>query len=477
MRTGVRYAAIAILGLCVVALLAVSFSGPLIYSLEQDVFPSQFHENTDALKVQEIHSTTDVLPLMQDLIDYTGPIIINVRIQDIDQARKDLLFYARDRKLIDNLIVRLDMNGSELDEFSKSSANQEKILKDLVNFSVSWDQLKSLEIQYRDADNPAMTTSIQLQGETLRKKIHSLYEQYQQESQTIIAIGNKTGLDTTHEIQSVQEFNQYVNEIDPGQQQQQIDIPIRSTAQMSLLIEPDTGRYGDTISCFGYYFSLYGYHVSSIPGKKVTLYLDNAAVSTVTTDDVGSYTFTIPVDKVTSGMHIVHTESGLTQSDERSFAILPVDSVTALNATLSGRAGEVICTGAVTANQPVQNAPVELVWDRTHVSRTLTDAQGEYSTRLSLPAGRHTIQARFTGDGYPVNASQSEVREIVVPASLLPFDYSVFLYIGVFCLFSLFIAGAVYYLQRVPGRALFAGLWASRTGLPGGHRIRARRCQ
>jgi len=473
MRNDVRYLILALLGLCVIIALAISFSGPLLYSLETDVFPSQFHENTNALKAQEINSTTDLLPLMQDLLDYSGPIILNVRIQDIDQARRDLELFAKDRRL-NNLIIKLDMNESEIEEFSQSSANQEKLLQELLNSSISLDQLRSLEIQYRDQNNPTMLTSIQLQGETLRKKIRLLYEQYRVESSKIVTVSKKVGLDTTSQEQSVQDFELYVNTVDPQQQVQQIDIPIRRTSQMSLLLYPDTGSYGDTIRCFGYYFSLYGYRVSSIPGKQVTLFLDTTPVGTVTTDDVGSYTVDIPVDKITSGTHVVHAESGLTQTDQRTLTIVPVGTVTTLTVSPSRKAGEILCTGTVTANQPVRNAPVELVWDGTHASRATTDAKGEFNAALNLPNGNHTVQARFTGAGYPLNPSESDIQAIDISIPLIPFipfiphvDYSFFVYLGVLCIFSLFVGGAVYYLWRTPGRTLFSGKRAARTELSG----------
>jgi hypothetical protein len=457
MRPDARYVILALLGLCVVVALAFSFSGPLLYSLQNDVFPSQFHENTDALKAMEVNSTTDVLPLMQDLLDYTGPIILNVRLQDIEQARHDLELFAKGRRSFNNLVLKLDMNESEMEDFSRSKANQEKILQELMNSSVSLDQLSSLEIQYRDRNDPTMLTSIRLQGETLRKKIRALSVQYRQESAKVTAISKTVGLDTTSEQESVQEFQRYVDEISgpQNQTQQQYDIPLRRSAQMSLIIFPESGVYGDTIRCFGYYFSLYGYRVSSTPGKMVTLYLDNRSIGKAVTDDTGGYSIPVPVEKITAGTHVVHAESGVTQSDERSLTIDPVDSFTTLTLTPSRKAGEVICAGTVIANLPVRNASVDLVWDGTHVSRTTTDADGAFSAPLLLRGGKHTVQARFTGAGYPINPSESSIQTIVVSAFSLPVDLSQLLYAAVFCLFALFVGGAIYYLRRAPGRSLF----------------------
>ena len=453
MRTFIRYTALALLGLCAVAALALSLSSPLLYSLQQDVFPSQFHENSDVLKTQVINSTTDVLPLMQDLLDYSGPIVVNVRTGNVEQARRDLEFFAQNRRSLNNLVVKLDMTESEMQEFSKSKANQEKILRELVNSSVSLDQLTSLEIQYRDQNNPTMQMSMKLQGDTLRKKIQTLSDQYRQESATASAIGRKAGLETTSEEQSVQELDQYVKAI--GQSEKQIDIPLRRTSQMSLLIYPDSVTYGDTFKCFGYYFSQYGYRVASTPNKTVTLYIDTTSAGNTMTDDTGSYSLIVPVERIPAGTHRIHVESGTTHSESRSLTVHAVDSVTTLKVRRTKNAGEVVCSGTVVANLPVRNAPVELVWDGSNVSRTSTNIRGEFSSQLNLTAGMHSVQARFSGDGFPVNPSESSVQTIMVTTPGIS-DNRFLFYAGVFCLLSLFIVGAVYYIRRTPGQSIFS---------------------
>jgi hypothetical protein len=474
MRADARYAVLAVLGLCVIAALAFSFSGPLIYSLEKDVFPSRFHDNTDVLKIQAVNSTTDVLPLMPDLLDYTGPIVVNIRIQDVEQARRDLELFTKSRGSLNNLIIKLDMSESEMQEFSKSKDLQQQLLTGLLNSSISLDALENLEIQYRDQNRPDMLMSVQYQGDAIRKKVREIYAQYRSESAKVVATSTKYGLDITEEEESVWEFDRYVRQIDAAQDQLEeknriIDFPIRRSSQLSLLIYPETGRYGDTINCFGYYFSLIGFRVAGTPDKQITLYLDDAPVGTVMTDKLGSYTVNVPIAKVPAGSHTLHAESGTTQSDLRTLTILSVDSATTLAVSPSKKPGEVICTGTVIANQPVRNAPVELVWDGTHVNRTTTNAKGEFEAPLSLPNGKHTVVARFTGEGYPIHPSESKVQEaeVSVIRTILPADYGFILYIGVFGVFLLFIGGAVYYLRRMEGRTMFGTLWSSaRTGMP-----------
>jgi hypothetical protein len=131
---------------------------------------------------------------------------------------------------------------------------------------------------------------------------------------------------------------------------------------------------------------------------------------------------------------------------------MPVDSVTTLKTARSKKPGEVICTGTVTANRPVKGASVELIWDNSHTNLTTTNVNGQFSALIGLPAGRHTVIARFSGEGYPINKSQSTVQTIVIPNSYVDTLSGLLPYIGVACLFCLFIGGAVYYLRRMPIR-------------------------
>jgi len=469
MRPAVRYGVLAILGLAALAVLASSLSGPLLYSLEKDRFPSPYHVNTNALKAQELNSTTDVLPLMQDLLDYSGPIVLNIRAGDIEGAKRDLEAFAKTRRSFDNLVLKLDMTESEIKEFSESQKNQEKILAELLNSSVALDQLASLEVQYRNENNPAMLSTIRLQGDALRAKITTLSDQYDTEAQTSVAIGKRTGLDTSSEEESVLEFGEYAEEVSTAKHgQQQVDIPIRRTSQLSLLIYPDSGMYGDTVRCFGYFFSQYGYRIASTPDKPVTLYLDDAMIGTITTDDTGSYTIEFPVGKVTSGPHRIHAESGTTRSDQRILTIVPSESVTTLTVTPLKIAGLVSCSGTVNANIPVRHVPVELVVDGTPGNMTKTGATGEFKETLNLSAGIHTVQARFTGSGYPITPSESAVHTVMVAPAALPFDFSLLGYGAIFLLFILFVAGAVSYVRRTPGGTGPSATEPEGQDLPGG---------
>ena len=452
-----RYVLLAGMAFAVIGVLVFFFSSPLLYSLEQDMFPSRFHDNIDALAQQTLNSTTDVLPLEQDLIGYTGPITLNIRIKDVDDARRELELFSRSNLRLNSLIVTLDMNQSEIQELSQSSARQRELLEGLMNSSISLNALQDLEIQYRDQNDQGRLLAVQLQGDALRKKIEGLYTQYKAETKIVTDISVKQGLDVSSQEESLSELDAYMKEIN-AVPQEQVNLPIRTSAQLSFIAYPGTGIYGDSIACSGYFFTIYGFLAHGDPGKQVTVYLDTTPVSTVTTDALGSFDLQVPIERIPAGTHSLHAESGLTQSDMRSLTVVPVDSVTTLAVSNATTSGIVSCTGTVlAANRTVRSAPVELVWDGSHVISTITDADGRFSTPLRLPDGPHTVVARFTGEGYPIRPSESAPQGVVVSIQYLPnlpaFPFMLVIMILLIAgIFTLFIGGAWYYLRRMPGR-------------------------
>ena len=213
-----RYVLLAGMAFAVIGVLVFFFSSPLLYSLEQDMFPSRFHDNVDALAQQMLNSTTDVLPLEQDLIGYTGPITLNIRIKDIDDARRELELFSQSNLRLNSLIVTLDMNQSEIQELSQSSARQRELLEGLMNSSISLNALQDLEIQYRDQNNQGGLVAVQLQGDALRKKIEGLYTQYKAETKIVTDISVKQGLDVSSQEESLRELDAYMKEINASQE-------------------------------------------------------------------------------------------------------------------------------------------------------------------------------------------------------------------------------------------------------------------
>jgi len=449
MNPYLRYGILLIFILGMSVALIESGASPLIYTPEKGSFPSSFHNNTGVLRQQSLNSTTDVLPLMQDLLDYSGPIILNVRIQDIDQARRDLEKFSKNRVAFSNLIVNLDMTESEMQEYSKNVALQEKILHELVNSSESLERLKTLEVQYRNDNDPTRLISVRLEGDALRQKIHDLYIPYETQTRDNVEFSKKKGLDTATAEQSLDQFQRYLQEVDAGETP--VILPPGWINRLTLLVIPERASYGDTIDCSGYLLSQYGNTTPGVPRHNLTIFIDDTPFSSAVTDSSGHYSVQFPLERISSGVHPIRADSGTNISETRTLTVIPVDSVTSLAVGSVNNTGGVTLSGTIIARRPVRLAPVQLVWDGTNTVETTTDTEGRFKTVLLLPPGKHTVIARFTGTGYPINPSESKSSEVEISIlqSGLPVDFSrLFLPIIIVAVIAVFLGGAFFYIRR-----------------------------
>jgi hypothetical protein len=426
--------------------ITVFTSGPVLYTLEKDTFPSRFHDNTDALKAQSLNATTDVLPLMQDLLDYSGPVVLNIRLKDYDQARRDLATLTQNNQKLNNLIVRLDMNESEIRDFSRSTARQKDLLEGIMNSSVALDKLENMEIQYREQGNQGGLVSVQLQGDAIRKKMVELTDDYREETKKVMKIGSYHGADITPADESLHELDTLVQETSASGQR--TELPFRRSAQLSFLIYPSEGKYGDVIEGSGSLYSIYGNRMNYEVAKNVTIYLDDRPLSTVKTDATGSFSLQVPIERIPAGTHSLYAESGISESEFRDLKVIAVDSVTTLTVGKPGSRGDVTCTGSVTANRPVRLAPVDIIVDGKIANTTLTTKTGTFTAKVRLNQGSHTIIARFMGEEYPIRPSESAPQLVNVS---IPFNMPEISIVPLFVallILGLFAFGARSYLMR-----------------------------
>jgi hypothetical protein len=106
----------------------------------------------------------------------------------------------------------------------------------------------------------------------------------------------------------------------------------------------------------------------------------------------------------------------------------------------------------------VSFAPLEIILDTQTMVETQTDALGNFSEVLSLPAGTHTISAQFINDGYPITKSQSDPVEVNIAFANLSTIFSseqsrisLLEPLVIAVILIMFIGGAVFYLQRKSG--------------------------
>jgi hypothetical protein len=468
MNKNIRYAVLVLLIIGILLELALSFPSPLLYTIGNDTFSSPFHENVDAFKEQALNSTTDIDPLLQEFINYPGPISLDIHIHDFDQARRDLEAFGKSQGSLNHLIVHLDMTESEIAELENNTAEQEDILNTLRNTSASLDSLQSLEIQYQSENNQDMLTTVRLQGDALRKKVQGFNERYQNATENVVRLGTKFGLDVTKNNESQVEVEHTIREItqtnagNSAAMRPADTILIPGEDRVSLFLKPSTGKYRDIIEYMGISLTLQGNNTLRAVGTPVTLYENDQPVSTVVTDTFGYYDMKLPIEQARVGENTVYVRTPTSRSMNRTLTVVPVDSVTTLNVSKPDSHGTVRCTGSVIADEPVRSASVQLSWDKTHIVITKTNTNGQFAQNIQLPMGTHTIIADFYGDGYPINASESDPQIVdISPINIPQFSNFFLLIISVIGIFFLFIGVLAFYLWRmVKGKYL----WLKITG-------------
>jgi len=459
MNAKIRYTALAILVIGILVSLVLTTSSPLLYTLEDDTFSSPFHKNVDVLKQQSLNSTTDVLPEIQDFIDFTGPLSVSIRIHDIEQARRDLERFQNSHGSLKNLIVKLDMNESEIQKIEENTALQKEMLDSLLNTSISLDELQVMEIQYNDENNQDMLTTIRLKGDELRKKVKGMSARYRNATEKVTESGNKIGLNMTKNQESQEYVDQIIAQIEKPQATTPVDTSlIPGDDRVSLFIQPDTGKYRETIEYMGISLTLKGNTTLREGGKQIILYLDDTPVSTVMTDSFGYYSIRIPIEHTLAGKHIAYVRSPTSRSVNRTLTVLQVDSITNLTVSRPDKDSTVNCTGVVMANYPVRSATIQITWDQTHVLVTKTDSRGWFMKEIQLPPGKHTLVAQFSGESYPINPSESDPQ--VVEISLIPQSgdefnlWNLILTIFAVVIIVVFAGAAIFYLKRMTRKHL-----------------------
>jgi hypothetical protein len=459
MNTNVRYTVLALIVTAIVLILVHAFSNPLLYNIENDTVSTLFHDNVEVLQYQSLNSTTDILPQLQDMIDFSGPISLNIQIDDAADAQRDLDSFEKSQFSLKNLIVTLDMNQSEIQELETNTEQQKEILDSLLNTSVTLDSLQTLEIQYRDQNNNDMLTTIRLQGDAIRKRVEGLSDRYRNSTEKIATIATKFGLDPSKNLASEDTVDNITRSIEKPEATARIAVNttlIPGEERISLFLRPDSGEYRDLIELMGLSLTLKGNTTFRAVNQTITLYLDDYPVSSTKTDAFGYYDVKLPIGRITAGNHTAYSRSPDARSADKTLTVIAVDSATNLTLDKPDIDGNVNCTGTVLANYPVASAPVQITWDQSHVIVTTTNAKGEFMETIHLPPGRHTLIADFSGDGFPINPSESDPATVDITFIRgVQMDYGLIaLVISGIIIFLLFIGTAIYYLRRMGPRTL-----------------------
>jgi len=457
MTKKVFLAGVILLSVLFFIVLIPNLQNPLLYQKTPREYSTKFHEDPGLYQKTDLNSSGSSLVLMQEMLDISGPVTLNIRIDDPEAARKDLREYKSILGRMNNLIIKVEMNQTDIARYVDAHKDNEQILSDLLNETGNLDQLRQLEVQFTDQNDPGSFTSVVYKETAIKKKVRELYERYNHNTEIVNNTSSKYSLDTTSYQESVKTFETIVNEQETEQElvdQQVLDLKPSFKNSLTIVMSPLEGYYGDSFTISG---NLQGTDNNAEPVQE---FVDGVLVNRTATSQNGRYEFHYTIDRVQSGTHTVYTlfagvpsvPGSSTISDPVTFEVLPVSSAITLYAVVNGSTSKVICTGSILTSQnvPMSFVPVTLTWDAGHQTEVLTNEQGSYKTNLTMTEGNHTIQASFRGEGYPVYPSLSSVVTINVTRNPGKEDspvsgISLLVRVGIM---ALAIGGAVFYIRR-----------------------------
>jgi hypothetical protein len=405
----------AILVLACLVLIGMQAWSPLLYSPRSDA-RAEDHTNPAALDRVTGDRAAQVLPLVSDLLNSPGSLVLNIKGRDFEYAARDLQEYREISRNLDSLIINLEMTESELDEFRRANQQNLQILTELFNGTERWEELQTLEIRYRDTGDSQMLTSITYEGEALRRRIQDLYRDYLDQDQVMLETADKFALDTKDYRQSVTDFREIVQQVDQNQEERMDALQVPAPPgerpyKLTLLIENGRVSYRENVAMQG----LLWVHEKG-RADEVDLFIDSHKVGTIVTGPDGSFRYDHLVERDRAGTHTVFAVySGSVFSEIRTF-LVETESTSLDLEFPSLQGGHALFTGLLRAGTtPVQNAHIEILAEGKRAATTFTGTDGHFSVELKLSPGTHRAKALFSGETYPLAPSESVTYEISIP--------------------------------------------------------------
>lgn len=396
-----------IIGVTVILIISAGFP-PVLYPVSSDTRTTDYHSHIGELRKQSMNSTTDILPIMQDLLDFSGTISVTLRKNDIESAGSELIKYADRYRDLNNLIVRLDLNESEMADFSKDIQEQRELLTQFAHSSESLQSLEKLEIQYQNANDPDSLTSVRIQGRALKNRIQTLQNQYAEVSEKITTKGSSLGVDTSPVLESRKALDQMTGRVASGQaERDRLTRFIDSSAPyISFMMQPETGQYLDIISFFGFITG------SQEGNRTIQVLLDAKPLLEIEPDEIGEFKRSIPIRNITAGDHIIHTQWGVVESKRNLLSVSPINTTISLSVKpIKGRT-EVSLSGMLSSTGQTSDLPVSVLINDIIAEKVITRRDGGFQTVVVIEKGTWLLHAAFESSDYPVNASQSQVFEV-----------------------------------------------------------------
>lgn len=394
----------------VLALLAGEAIDPVLYTAEN--ISTAAHADPATIEKRSPGDAASVVPRMEELLGETGSLTLTIKLKDFESAERDLARYRELSSQFDNLVVKLDVTGTDIGEFQQNNKKNQEALAALLDDSRRLEDLKRLEIEVRDGEQ---RMAIAYEGEALRQKMREVFTDYADRETATVRIAEHYDVNATPYRTSIEDFAEIVGTVDEWRESSG-----GSTAKspLTIAVVPDRGRYGDVLAIGGAY-------TGGAPGTPVEVYVDSRNAATVALGDDRTYRHLYRIGRILAGSHLAYAVAGPVYSEVAAFEVVP-DNTTITLAVAGVNQTAVTCSGSLAAEggRPVTGAPVVLRVDSETLVAAETDQNGTYERDLVLAPGEHTVRAEFHGAGFPLNPSASQTETVTIEGewfSPLPF--------------------------------------------------------
>ena len=452
-----RLAAFALVPI-VLALLLVFAGQALLYDAA-DSARTPYHEDVRVTGGLSREDGALVLPEWASSLNATGPVVLDIKLGDLDAAAASLEAYLRSGRSLSGLVFRLDATGTDVGEFNGLNFENMQSLRELLNQTEEFGRLETLEVQYRETGDAANLRAVQLRGEDLRTALLENYQGYADRRDRVVNLSEAYDRDTAAYEQSVLDFWEIVKELVGQQDARSAAVPgevreIQAAARaagalppITFEVVPDRGRYGDVLEMLG--------TVAAPAGTEVTIFADGRPLAGVVTGTDGRFRFPYRVERIAAGGHAAYASAGAAISDDVPFTIDERNTTIRLVASLRNEGWLLApnwtasCLGILETEDkvPVRDALVEVDVDEWWWNDGTTGEDGLFRVNATnLEPGRQNLTAWFYPDEEPLNWTVS--RPVVLEVPSLVDTLAPLFYLGGLGFAGL---GAVLYLRRRRG--------------------------
>ena len=187
-------------------------SAYVLYTVE-DSLPTEFHANPDSLNRISNKPSESVLLLMQEMLDITNPIMLDIDLDNFENVEYLLEEMNESNTSFNNIIKNLNIDESDIRLFN--DLNQENLasLNHLFENVTMFANLSEQESKYIEENNISMIFHIAQKSEIIVNNIKDNFDEFYLRQDAMIGSSAQFNLNGTKYVKSVEIFEHIVEEI------------------------------------------------------------------------------------------------------------------------------------------------------------------------------------------------------------------------------------------------------------------------